>query len=74
MSISSVANVLCRTEVLESEKFTFVWEIPDFSLRSEEKGEFLISHEFSINGPGNKITKGSPKKIVNFKDIVIKGG
>jgi len=44
-------------QVMESDKFTFVWEITNFSARSEANGEFLKSKEFTINGPGNKSSK-----------------
>jgi len=44
-------------QVMESDKFTFVWEITNFSSRGEANGEFLNSKEFTINGPGNKSSK-----------------
>ena len=52
-------------QVMESDKFTFVWEITNFSARSEANGEFLKSKEFTINGPGNK---SSP---VNYMHVFI---
>jgi len=50
-------DALCKSEVLKSNKFTFVWEIPDFSLRPEKKDELMISEAFCIMGPGSKMTK-----------------
>jgi len=50
-------NAYCKTEVTESDKFTFVWEIPKFSSRTEINGNCFYSKEFTINGPGNKSTK-----------------
>jgi len=51
-------DALCKTDVTESDKFTFVWSISRFSSRVKEKanGEFLKSKQFQIMGPGNKIT------------------
>jgi len=50
-------DALCKSEVPKSDKFTFVWEIPDFSLRPEKKGEIMRSDGFCIMGPGSKVTK-----------------
>jgi len=50
-------NALCKTDVLESELFTFVWVISKFSSLTEEQGEEIKSEEFTIKGPGDKITK-----------------
>jgi len=47
----------CDHVVMESDKFTFVWEITNFSSRTEAKGEFFKSKDFIINGPGNKSSK-----------------
>jgi len=48
-------DAFCKFEVMKSDKFKFVMEIPDFSLRPEKQDEFLLEN-FSINGPGSKIT------------------
>jgi len=48
-------DALCKFEVMKSDKFTFVVEIPDFSLRTEKQGESLFE-KFSVNGPGSKTT------------------
>ena len=51
-------DALCKTEVTESEKFTFGWSISRFSSRVKEKvnGEYLKSKGFRILGPGSKVT------------------
>ena len=36
-------NALCKTDVLESELFTFVWVISKFSSLTEEQGEEMRS-------------------------------
>jgi len=46
-----------RTDVMESDEFTFVWSISKFSERPEKTGEFIPSQEFIINGPEDKVTK-----------------
>merc|ERR1719391_29466 len=51
------ADVFCKTEVMKSKKFKFVWEVSDFSLRCDKKGESLKSEEFVVKGPGSKVTK-----------------
>ena len=48
-------DAFCKFEVMKSDKFKFVMEIPDFSLRPEKQDEYLLEN-FSINGPGCKIT------------------
>ena len=48
-------DALCKFDVMKSEKFTFVMEIPNFSLRTEKIGEFLFEN-LDISGPGCKIT------------------
>jgi len=50
-------NALCKTDIMESDKYTFVWRISKFSSRTEKYGEVLNSNEFTIKGPDNKITK-----------------
>jgi len=51
-------DALCKTDVMESDKFTFVWSISRFSSRLKEKanGEYLKSKGFRILGPGSKVT------------------
>jgi len=51
-------DALCKTDVMESDKFTFVWSISRFSSRLKEKanGEYLTSKGFRILGPGSKVT------------------
>jgi len=51
-------DALCKTEVTESDKFTFVWSISRFSSRVKEtaSGQFLKSKGFQILGPGSKVT------------------
>jgi len=50
-------DALCKTDIIESEKYTFVWQISKLSSRTETNGEELDSDEFSIKGPDDKITK-----------------
>jgi len=50
-------NALCKTDIMESDKYTFVWRISQFSSRTEKYGEVLNSEEFTIKGPDDKITK-----------------
>merc|ERR1719342_227896 len=50
-------DALCKTGKVKSDPYTFVWRITEFSLRTEKKGEALVSEEFTIKGPGDKITK-----------------
>jgi len=50
-------NALCKTDIMESDKYTFVWRISKFSSRTEKYGEVLNSEEFTIKGPDDKITK-----------------
>jgi len=56
-------NALCKTDVMESEKYTFVWRISKFSSRTEKHGEVLNSEEFTIKGPDDKITKWRVKLV-----------
>jgi len=50
-------DAMCKTDLLESDKFTFVWRISKFSLRTEKNGEAMYSDDFTIKGPREKITK-----------------
>ena len=50
-------NALCKTDIMENVKYTFVWRISKFSSRTEKHGEVLDSEEFTIKGPDDKITK-----------------
>jgi len=58
----------CKTDVMESEKFTFVWEILKFSSRNEANGVFILSKQFTIEGPGDKLTKWRVKIYPNGRD------
>jgi len=60
-------DVLCKTDVTESDKFTFVWAISKYSSSVKEKanGESLKSKGFQIVGPGNKITNWHAKLYPN---------
>jgi len=58
-SLPFTYNSYCKTEITESDMYTFVWEIANFSSRTEENGEYLDSEQFSVNGPGIKKTKWS---------------
>jgi len=68
-------DALCKTEVTESNKFTFVWSISRFSSRVKEKasGQFLKSKGFQILGPGSKVTNFHVKlypigEVLSVKD------
>ena len=50
---------LFKTDLKNDVKYTFVWEISEFSLRPEENGERLHSKVFTIKGPSDKVTKWS---------------
>jgi len=50
-------DLMCKTDILESDKYTFVWRISKFSLRTEKNGEVMVSDDFTIKGPHEKITK-----------------
>ena len=50
-------DAYCKSDVMESEKFTFVWEISQFSARSKVTGYYIVSKEFTIQGPGSRSTK-----------------
>jgi len=58
-------NAFCKSEVIESEEFTFVWEIPKFGSRTGVNGYYILSKEFTIDGPGNKSTKWCGKIYPN---------
>ena len=57
VSLPKSYDAICTTSTIESDKFTFVWKISEFSSRTEENGQRLSSEEFTIKGPGDKITK-----------------
>ena len=40
-------DALCKTDIMESTKYTFVWRISEFISRPEKNGEVLISEEFT---------------------------
>jgi len=58
----------CKTDVMESDKFTFVWEILKFSSRTEANGVYILSKQFSIEGPGDKSSKWRVKVYPNGRD------
>jgi len=49
-------DALCKTDIIESDKYTFVWRISKFSSRTEKTGEVLSSEKFTVMGPDDKIT------------------
>ena len=49
-------DALCKMDIIESDKYTFVWRLSKFSSRTEKTGEVLYSEEFNIKGPDEKIT------------------
>jgi len=69
----------CKTDILASETFTYVWTISNFSSMTEQTGEYLNSEEFTINGPGNKITtwygqvspRGQKEEYKNFVSVFL---
>jgi len=50
-------DALMTTDIIESDKYKFVWKISNFNARPEENEEALKSEEFTIEGPGDKISK-----------------
>jgi len=50
-------DALMTTDIIKSDKFKFVWKISDFNDRPEKNKEFLKSEEFTIKGPGDKVSK-----------------
>jgi len=67
-------DALCKTDVMESDKFTFVWSISRFSSRLKEKanGEYLKSKGFRILGPGSKVTDLHVRVYPNGDKISVK--
>ena len=67
-------DALCKTEVTESEKFTFGWSISRFSSRVKEKvnGEYLKSKGFQILGPGSRVTNFHLKLYPNGETPSVK--
>jgi len=57
-SLNLKYDAMCKTEIMESNKFTFAWSISSFSSRLKEKanGLYLKSKGFRILGPGSKVT------------------
>ena len=57
-SLNIKYDAMCKTDIMESNKFTFVWSISSFSLRVKEKAnkQYLKSKGFRILGPGSKVT------------------
>jgi len=58
-------DVGCKTEFKKSDTFTFVWTISDFASRTEKS---IISREFTIRGPGDKVTYWIAKVYPNDKN------
>jgi len=50
-------DAMCTTDIMESDKYKFVWKINNFNSRPEKNRECLNSKEFTITGPGDKISK-----------------
>jgi len=50
-------DALCKTDITENVKYTFVWRISKFSSRTEKHGEVLSSEKFTIKGPDDKVTQ-----------------
>jgi len=50
-------DALCKNYYVNSAKYTFVWEISEFSSRAEENGEYLKSPHFNIKVPGGTISE-----------------
>jgi len=50
-------DAICTTDIMESDKYKFAWEISSFNSRPEKNGKDLISKEFTITGPGDKSSK-----------------
>ena len=68
-------HALMTTDIIKSDKFKFVWKVSDFNDRPEKNKEFLKSEEFTIKGPGDKVSKWHvelyPKgKHENDKDYI----
>jgi len=49
-------DAICKMDIIESDKYTFVWRIFKISSRTEKTGEVLNSEEFNIKGPDDKMT------------------
>jgi len=50
-------DALMTTDIIKSDKFKFVWKVSDFNDRPEKNKEYLRSEEFTIKGPGDKVSK-----------------
>ena len=46
----------CRTTSGDTASTTFTWTIEDFLSRPEKVGESLVSSQFTVAGPGDKVT------------------
>ena len=57
-SLNLKYDAMCKTDIMESNKFTFARSISSFSSRLKEKanGQYLKSKGFRILGPGSKVT------------------
>jgi len=55
----------CQTKFEKSDTFTFVWTISDFASRSERN---IKSNDFTIRGPGDKVTYLLAKVYPNGRD------
>jgi len=45
------------TDIMESDKYKFVWKISNFGARPEKNKEAMKSEEFTIKGPADKVSK-----------------
>jgi len=78
-SLDFKCNAICKSDLMESEKFTFVWEIPKFSSRLGVSGYSFLSKEFTIEGPGCKLTNwcgkifpnGSSSEYKNYTSVFL---
>ena len=48
-------DTLMTTDIIESDKYKFVWKISNFGARPEKNKEFLKSEDFTIKGQGFKV-------------------
>jgi len=50
-------DALMTTDIMESDKYKFVWKIFNFNARPEKNTDVMTSEEFTIKGPGDKVSK-----------------
>jgi len=50
-------DALCKNYYVNGVKYTFVWEIKEFSSITEGNGEYVKSPQFTIKGPWGKISE-----------------